>query len=217
MRLSSELRIDPLGESAFILRELGNVPAYAVAEALRGQPGIVDATSAYDTVGVYTSLGYPETALRNLLLELEIKDAGQSKRHLIPVCYELGEDLGEVAGRLKLEPDEVISLHSGAEYRCYAIGFCPGFAFLGFLPEELSGLPRRESPRVKVPPGSVGITGRQTGVYPLETPGGWNLIGRTPLRLVDVEDAYFPIRAGDSVEFRRIDQDQFEKLKGKRL
>ena len=217
MHLSSELRIDPLGESAFILRELGDVPAYAVAEALRGQPGIVDATSAYDTVGVYTSIGYSEEALKSLLQGLEIKNAGEPKRHLIPVCYELGEDLGEVAGRLKLELEEVIWLHSGAEYRCYAIGFCPGFAFLGFLPEELSGLPRKESPRVKVPPGSVGITGRQTGVYPSDTPGGWNLIGRTPLRLVNVDEAYFPIQAGDIVEFRRIDQDQFEKLKGKRL
>lgn len=217
MRLSSEYRIDPLGESAFILRELGGVPAYAIAEALRGQPGIVDATSAYDTVGVYVAPGYSEEALKGLLLELEIKGAGAPKRHLIPVCYELGLDLGDVAGRLKLELDEVISLHTGTEYRCYAIGFCPGFAFLGFLPEELSGLPRRESPRVKVPPGSVGITGRQTGVYPSETPGGWNLIGRTPLGLVNVEDAYFPIQAGDIVEFRRIDQDQFERFKGKRL
>ena len=217
MRLNPGLRIDPLGETAYILRDLGDAPAYVVAAALKGRPGIADATSAYETVGVYTEPGYSEDRLKGLLGELELGEPPRPKRHVIPVCYELGEDLGDVAERLGLDPDEVVSLHSGNEYQCYAIGFCPGFAFLGYLPEELSGLPRRDSPRIKVPPGSVGVTGGQTGVYPSETPGGWNLIGRTPLCLADVEDAYFPIQAGDAVQFRRIDQDQFEKLRGRRL
>ena len=217
MRLNPDLRIDPLGETAFILRDLGDVPAYVVADAIRSQPGIVDATSAYETVGVYVEPGLLENGLKSLLVDLEVAEPSEPKRHVIPVCYELGEDLKEAATKLELGAAELASLHSGGEYRCYAIGFCPGFAFLGYLPEVLSGLPRRESPRVKVPPGSVGITGRQTGVYPLETPGGWNLIGRTPLCLVDVEYAYFPIQAGDIVRFRAIDQVKFEQLKGKRL
>ncbi len=102
----------------------------------------------------------------------------------IPVCYggEFGEDLAFVAEHADLTPDEVIEIHSGAEYLVYMLGFAPGFPYLGGMPERITA-PRRDSPRLKIPAGSVGIAGSQTGVYPIETPGGWRLIGRTPLAL----------------------------------
>jgi len=105
---------------------------------------------------------------------------------------------------------EVVANHSGRDYTVFAIGFLPGFPYLGYLPEALCGLPRREAPRVRVPAGSVAIAGRQTGVYPAESPGGWYLLGRTPLRIVDVARGHFPIRAGDRVRFEPISPAEFD-------
>jgi inhibitor of KinA len=116
-----------------------------------------------------------------------------------------------------LAPDEVIQLHASIEYTVYAIGFSPGFPYLGYLPEQLCSVPRLEAPRVRVEPGSVGLTGRQTGIYPEARPGGWNLIGQTPLQLVDVEHGYFPIRTGDRVRFVRIDETTYGQNAGERL
>src|SRR4029077_12780703 len=120
----------------------------------------------------------------------------------IPCCYDFQLDLDRVARHTGLRPDDVIRLHSETVYTVYAIGFCPGFPYLGYLPAALCGVPRLPSPRLRVEPGSVGLTGRQTGIYPLERPGGWNLLGRTPLQLVDVAEGYFPLRAGDRVQFQ---------------
>src|SRR5204863_8697667 len=116
-----------------------------------------------------------------------------------------------------LPADEVVRLPSGATYTVYAIGFCPGFPYLGYLPAGLCGIPRLPAPRLRVEAGSVGLTGRQTGIYTEPRPGGWNLIGRTPLQLVDVKDEYFPLRTGDQVKFARIDEREFRSFEGKRL
>jgi inhibitor of KinA len=116
-----------------------------------------------------------------------------------------------------LPADEIIRLHSETEYTVYAIGFCPGFPYLGYLPPALCGVPRLDSPRKQLEAGSVGLTGRQTGIYTEPRPGGWNIIGRTPLELVNVADGYFPLRTGDKVKFTRIDEKEFDRLKGKRL
>ena len=120
----------------------------------------------------------------------------------------------EVTGR---SPSDVIRLHTATEFTVYAVGFVPGFPYLGYLPAGLCGVPRLESPRVRVEPGSVGLTGRQTGVYPLPRPGGWNLIGRTPVVIVDVADGFFPLRVGDRVRFDRIDERRYRELEGERL
>src|SRR5262249_36917395 len=98
-----------------------------------------------------------------------------------------------------------------------AIGFSPGFPYLGYLPTALCGVPRLTAPRLHVEPGSVGLTGRQTGIYPEARPGGWNLIGRTPLVLVDVVDGYFPLRTGDRVRFARNAEGEFRGRAGQRL
>jgi inhibitor of KinA len=132
----------------------------------------------------------------------------------IPVCYdrEFALDIDDVARRAAISPDEVIRLHSAAEYRVACIGFVPGFPFLAGLPKELA-TPRRDVPRKQIPPGSVGIGGAQTGIYPLRSPGGWNLIGRTPLRLFDPQkNPPALLRAGERVRFRKITRDEFEAL-----
>jgi inhibitor of KinA len=137
--------------------------------------------------------------------------------HRIPCCYEKGPDLARVAELCRLPADEVVRLHAATTYTVYAIGFCPGFPYLGYLPAELCGVPRLEKPRLRVEAGSVGLTGRQTGIYTEVRPGGWNLIGQTPLELVNVRDGYFPLRTGDRVCFEPIDEATFECLRGRRL
>jgi len=207
---------DPLGDSALILRELSH-PAYEVAAAIQAAqiPGVLEAVASYETVGVYFD---PDLFHPDSLSQLNVPEqTAASVLHEIPVCYEIGEDLDDVAKALGLSREAVVGLHTSVAYRCFAVGFCPGFAYLGYLPDGISGLPRRPAPRVRVEPGSVAITGRQTGVYPLERPGGWSILGKTPLYLVDVESAYFPIKAGDEVRFVSIVLDEFHRLKGKRL
>jgi inhibitor of KinA len=139
------------------------------------------------------------------------------KQHRIPVCYELQHDMARVCEHTGLTAGEVIHLHTAAEFTVYAVGFVAGFPYLGYLPQQLCGVPRLESPRPRVEPGSVGLTGRQTGIYPVPRPGGWNLIGRTPLVIVDVAGGFFPLRVGDSVRFERIDSESFRRREGERL
>ncbi|MGJ3220719.1 5-oxoprolinase subunit PxpB [Geobacillus thermoleovorans] len=132
---------------------------------------------------------------------------------VIPVCYggEFGPDLPDVARFHGMTEDEVIALHSAGRYRVYMIGFSPGFAYLGGLSPRLA-TPRRSVPRTKVPAGSVGIAGGQTGVYPLATPGGWQLIGRTPLKLFDPHrEKPSLLAAGDIVAFQPIGADEFAR------
>ena len=209
------MRIERLGDQGFILRDLACPPA-ALAKAAENVRGVFEAVTSYDTVGV--SAG-PELELSDLEdLELTcVSVATVPIRHSIPVCYALGEDLEEAAATLSLTTQEVIALHSGGSYTCAAIGFCPGFPYLAGLPPRLQGLPRRGSPRPRVEPGSVAITRDQAGIYPLPRPGGWTIVGRTPLVLVDVEQDYFPISAGDVIRFVPIDSEEFEARKGERL
>jgi inhibitor of KinA len=133
----------------------------------------------------------------------------------IPVCYdpEFAPDINDVAQRADISPSEVVHLHTAAEYRVACIGFVPGFPFLTGLAKKLA-TPRRDVPRKEIPAGSVGIGGAQTGIYPLRSPGGWNLIGRTPLKLFDpAKDPPTLLRAGDRVRFRAITRQEFDSLK----
>jgi len=131
----------------------------------------------------------------------------------IPVCYggEFGPDLDDVAEFAHVGTDDVIGLHTAAAYRVFMLGFLPGFPYMGVVPERIAA-PRRSTPRRVVPAGSVGIAGPQTGVYPLASPGGWQLIGRTPLRLFDTERTNpFLVGAGDAVQFFAISADEYER------
>lgn len=200
-----------MGDAAFILRDL-DAPAHLIAAwlNLKRPPGLIEAVASYDTVGIYTTAGFDPS-----ILEMPGDYAAlEPRHHKIPICYEMGDDLEPTAKLLGLSPDELVNCHMSAEYTCYAVGFCPGFGYLGYLPDAIQGVPRRPSPRTRVEPGSLGITGRQTAIYPLPRPGGWALIGRTPLTLVDVADEYFPIQAGDTISFQRIGLDDFNALKG---
>ena len=129
----------------------------------------------------------------------------------IPVCYggEFGPDLEDVASHNKLSADDVVRLHSSADYLVYFLGFAPGFPYLGGMPNEIA-MPRLATPRTKVPAGSVAIGGEQTGVYPVSTPGGWRIIGRTPLKLFSLDRVPSTLlEMGDRVKFVPITQDMF--------
>jgi inhibitor of KinA len=132
----------------------------------------------------------------------------------IPVCYggEYGPDLEEVAALHKIKPEQVIQLHASASYLVYFLGFVPGFAYLGELPSELV-TPRLPTPRKRVPVGSVGIAGNQTGVYPFETPGGWRLLGRTPFSMFRTDrEGLSLLSIGDRVRFVPISRERFAEL-----
>ena len=135
----------------------------------------------------------------------------------VPVCYggEMGPDLTEVAKYAGLTEEEVIAIHSGTTYVVYMIGFLPGFPYLGGVPREIA-VPRLSEPRTKVPAGSVGIAGDQTGIYPIESPGGWRIIGRTPIRLYIPEQTPPVLLApGDLVKFFPISLDDFQEIREK--
>jgi inhibitor of KinA len=209
-RPKPRVRISPLGDTA-LLAELGtkldtalNTRAIALAAALKKRRDVRQAVAGYAGVTVYFD---PEQtthdALGAAIKRLAAKRppmAEPGRLHRIPVVYE-GPDLEEVAARLNLTPQRVAELHSRPIYRVFLVGFVPGWAYLGPLPEELE-LPRRHVPRTMVPAGSVAIAGRQSGIYPLPTPGGWHLIGRTSMKLfLPDRDPPTLFRAGDRVKF----------------
>jgi inhibitor of KinA len=215
----------PLGDQAALAYFPDEAAALRYAEAVRRLrlPWLLDVVQAYVSVAVYYDLlrvGFAEVAqtLRNVEAEtVHGPPPAPGPLHLIPCCYELQLDLARIAAHTGLTADEVIRLHAATEYTVHAIGFCPGFPYLGYLPQPLAGVPRLSAPRLRVEAGSVGLTGRQTGIYTEPRPGGWNLLGRTPLELVNVADNYFPLRTGDRVRFERIDEAEFRRLLGQRL
>jgi inhibitor of KinA len=198
-------------------------------------PGVIELAPAYTSVAVFfdpvtiaKATETPDNVFDWLVQRIRRVIAARPERgrrrrtarsdvHLveIPVCYdpEFALDIDDVARRANVSPSEVIRLHSAAEYRVACIGFVPGFPFLTGLAKNLA-TPRRDVPRKEIPVGSVGIGGAQTGIYPLRSPGGWNLIGRTPLLLFDSKkNPPTLLQAGDRVRFRSITRDEFEFLK----
>ena len=181
--------------------------------------GLVELVPAFTTVAVYYDPS--QTSYADFVLEIE-EALGKPAQHLrlpgrlveIPVCYGdlFGEDLLVVARHCGLATEEVIAIHAGQEYKVHMLGFVPGFPYLGGMSPRIA-TPRRAMPRLKIPSGSVGIAGEQTGIYPLATPGGWQLIGRTPVILFR-PDAQPPtlLQAGDSVRFRRISPGEFSDI-----
>jgi inhibitor of KinA len=155
-----------------------------------------------------------EEILRGYLARLENVKLPEPRRVEIPVCYggEFGPDLAEVSALRGMTAEQVIELHSSIEYRVYFLGFVPGFAYLGELPKELV-TPRLATPRRKVPVGSVGIAANHTGVYPFATPGGWRLLGRTPVKMFRADRKELSLLTiGDRVRFTPIDAERFAAL-----
>ncbi len=210
------LHVEPLGDQAVLINAHTHERAVNLARMLTciNPDWLHDVVPAYHQVGVYfDSMAISFTELQAWILsynETAPDDNSVPVLHIIPVCYAFGPDLPAVAEALHLTPNRVIELHTSVEYRVFAIGFVPGFPYLGDLPIELRHLPRLASPRVRVEPGSVGLTGNQTGIYPLARPGGWNLIGRTPLEIVNEEENFFPIHVGDVVRFYPIAQSEWD-------
>lgn len=148
-------------------------------------------------------------------LERAIKEK-EGRRFVVPVIYggEYGPDLDFVAKSHGLTHEQVVKLHSSREYRVYMIGFVAGFPYLGEVADEIA-TPRLETPRLKVPPGSVGIAEKQTGIYPCEAPGGWRIIGRTPIRLFNpLEHPPTPLKAGDVIKFKTVSEEEFRTTEG---
>ena len=198
------LDLGPLGDRAFLAR-------FAATVRSRGLEGVDDVVLAYRSTAVFAAPGRCDLdALERALRALEPTPgaANPGARHVVPVLYD-GPDLAYVASTLGLSTDEVVNLHAGRDYVVFAVGFLPGFPYAGYLPPALAGLARRAEPRLAVAAGSIAIAGRQTGIYPAQSPGGWHLLGRTPLQIADPELGRFPIRAGDVIRFRPIDATEF--------
>lgn len=195
------------------------VRAIALATEQASPEGLLEVIPTYRSIiliydpGV-TSPHHLEAVLLSLEERLTEIDIPLPKTVQIPVCYggELGPDIGFVARHNNLTAANVIRIHSAPHYQIYMVGFTPGFPYLGGLPEALH-TPRLETPRTLVPAGSVGIANAQTGVYSIDSPGGWRLIGRTPLRLFDPKRANpFLFKAGDLLKFEPISMDEYHDI-----
>lgn len=229
----SLIEIQSLGDTALIVRIPGPLDdilqaAHVLREA--AIPGVVEITTSYESLGV----SYDPALLHNpqaadgiethLIAQLQgalisalpriSKTKAASRDVVIPVCYdrEFALDLDDVSERAGLSAAAVVELHSAPEYRVACLGFTPGFPYLSGLPRELA-TPRRPVPRKAVPAGSVAIGGAQTGIYPSASPGGWNVIGCTPLRLFDpTSDPPALLAPGDRLRFRPITANEFRSF-----
>ncbi|WIE52035.1 allophanate hydrolase subunit 1 [Pseudomonas sp. GM17] len=195
----------------------------AASERLRTAFGgqLIDLVPSYTTLMVHYDLRALSPSQARELIDLALTDLTPDsrtggQRHVLPVWYDLsvGPELSLLSRRSGLSVNEVIRCHSEREYQVFALGFAPGFAFMGLVDEVLAA-PRLDTPRKRVAAGSVGIAERQTAAYPVVSPGGWNLIGRTPSRLFDRErDGYSLMQPGDSVRFAAVDHAEFIRLGG---
>lgn len=232
------IELYPLGDSAIVVRfgkvinPETNQKVKNLSNYLDGHPfpGMVEYVPSFTTVTVYydplqlhlaaTRLT-PYESVRSKLEQI-ISSLGDEvnltpRRVEIPVCYggEFGPDLAYVGEHNGMTEEEIIEIHSSSEYLVYVIGFAPGFPYLGGMDERIA-TPRRSTPRVAIPAGTVGIGGMQTGIYPIETPGGWQLIGRTPLALFRPNDRTPSLlQAGDFITFRPISREAYESWEEK--
>lgn len=211
-----------LGEQALLLEvekqenQLESVHEFTNALNYANIEGILDVVPAYQTIALlFDGSGIDHDLLIKKIETILVSDKDDFKTPAlfeIPVCYDLGLDWNKVEEKTKLSKDEVIKEHTSKEYTIAMMGFTPGFVFLNGLNESI-WCGRRESPRVSIPKGSVGIGGQQTGIYSLESPGGWQIIGRTPVSFFEAEkDPPSRLGAGDKVRFRAISKQEFEKL-----
>ncbi|MFE4044625.1 MULTISPECIES: 5-oxoprolinase subunit PxpB [unclassified Priestia] len=236
--------ISPLGDSALIIT-FGDSIQYDIHKQIKACkdsielnpfPGFIECVPAFTNLTIFYNPLEVVAAVKKkekkefvspfevvssiIQSKLENEQTEKALNHRtvsIPVCYggEYGPDLEYVARHHNLTTEEVISIHSEGEYLAYMIGFAPGFPFLGGLSERIA-TPRRPSPRTSIPAGSVGIAGMQTGVYPISTPGGWQLIGQTPVKLfLPEQNPPSLLQAGDIVKFEPISKEEYQELRAK--
>ncbi|MFV9649016.1 5-oxoprolinase subunit PxpB [Pseudomonas citrulli] len=216
--------IDCLMVRLFEVIAEANMPwMLAATERLRSGFGaaLVDLVPSYTTLMVHYDLTALSPAQARELIDQALTDLqpqaqGSGQCHVLPVWYDLsvGPELTLLAQRSGVAVDDVIRRHSAHEYQVFALGFAPGFAFMGLV-DEILATPRLSTPRKRVAAGSVGIAERQTAAYPVVSPGGWNLIGRTPAKLFDRErDGYSLMQPGDTVRFESVSHAEFINLGG---
>lgn len=222
-----DLKYQPLGDTALRIefgKEISEglnkkIRKFMVGLAKQPLAGMVEYVPTYTTLTIfYNPIQVTYEEIKQKLIELtktlETIDIPPAKVYEIPTLYgcDAGPDLGDVAKYNRLTESDVINIHSSREYLIYMMGFVPGFPYLGGMDSSIA-TPRLEKPRVTIPAGSVGIAGSQTGIYPLETPGGWRIIGLTPAPLYDVErDEPILLSAGNYVKFVPITQEQFSQI-----
>lgn len=182
--------------------------------------GVVDVIPAFCSLLINYDprvISYDEIRKRmQNLVKVDAKSGEEKKKiYEIPVCYggEYGPDIENIAANAGLSVEEVIKIHSSRDYLIYMLGFLPGFCYLGGLDERIH-TPRLANPRMKINAGSVGIGGSQTGIYPLDSPGGWQLMGMTPVKTYDPDrDVPILVEAGDYIRFVPIDEDEYKRIK----
>lgn len=212
------MRLNPLGEELIIVDELGHFSPASLAKALEevDLAGIIEVAPAWDSIGIYLD---PETAdTASLASVMESLQTGSSpapgRIHKIPCCFEHGEDLAEMSSSVSMRVEEVIDALTERSWPVRFLGFQPGFPYCGPLPPPFDSVPRRPSPRSRVPAGSVAVAAGQLGIYPAESPGGWQLVGRTPLSICDPKSKHFPLQPGDEILLLAISVADFSKLSG---
>ena len=198
-----------------------NALVMALDDHLRREPlpGVVETVPTYRSLLVmFDPLVADRRALagrlETLAAGLRPEDEAPGRRWHVPVIYggDFGQDLDDVAARHGLTPEQVIRLHSGGDYRVFMIGFAPGFAYLGGLPEVLH-TPRRQNPRQRTPAGSISLGGGQAAVSSVEVPSGWHMLGRTPLRTFDLRRSDpFLLKPGDRIRFRPVSEAEYHRL-----
>lgn len=191
--------------------EISKVHASAEHMVSLLETDLIDIVPAYDSIALFSTSRMEE--ITDLLSKATVKERGEStsSAHIeVPICYELGLDLEDIAEQSNMEIQKVIDLHQEGTYRAILIGFTPGFIYMDGLDSRIA-CPRRANPRKQIASGSIGIGGDQTGIYSLDSPGGWNIIGRTPIKLFD--DSQQPpmkVNVGSKVTFSRITLEEFE-------
>lgn len=209
-------------EFAAEISDATNMQVIAMQHAIESSPikGFIEAVPAYGSLTIYFHEQVSAETVRSWLSDLSAQVtntslATEGKQISIPVCYDplFGLDLPWVASHLNLSMESIIDLHTSIAYRVYMIGFIPGFPYMGTLPTALE-VPRKQTPSMNIPAGSVAIAGKQTGIYPAEVPGGWQVIGRTPLRMFDPSASPCSfLNAGDIVQFKPITLEAFNQYK----
>lgn len=231
--------IYPLGDTALTL-DFGNVIDLAVNKQVvqlfhklksLALPFIIDVVPAYSSLTIYydvmlvrqqiaadlTAFKAMQALMEHNLSSFFTEQEETLRKIKLPVCYssKYAPDLGLLACAKDLTPEQVIQLHTSQTYRVYMIGFMPGFPYMGEVNERIA-MPRKEQPRLQVDAGAVGIAGRQTGIYPQASPGGWQIIGRTPVTLFDpCQQVPTLLKPGDEVQFYSITEDEFEHYKSR--
>lgn len=220
-----QYEVVPYGESAFLMKfkDEISVEVHLQVKASYQQlkklalKGVISLIPAYNSITIV----FDENEIDRSFLKLFLEKTKfhQSKKEVptkvvnVPVCYQApyALDMQEVSEKTGLTPQEIIEIHTSKPYLVYLLGFAPGFLYLGGLDKRLY-TPRKETPRIKIAAGAVGLADQQTGMYPLETPGGWQIIGQTPLTLFSKEQASIA-QMGDAIQFVSISADEFQKIK----